>query len=137
MVTDIGDGKSFLESFDEITLDLIHSDFYMAKEFLQKEGIDVDEELEYSTQQVKKLKFLARAKMNSSKNEIILKTALEKLRVSIAENAEKAGRILRDLLRDKTPAVQYRKLEEWTDDEIREVLNDVDLVRLLEELEDD
>ena len=135
MVTDHEDKKNILETFDEITLDLIYSDIEMAKQLLEDEGFDHEKELQHGVQSIKKIQFLIKAQKNIIKDKKLLKLAFDKLKTSIAENAEKTGLLLKELLQSKTPAFQYRKLEEWTDDEIREVLNDVDIIRLLEELE--
>jgi len=51
------------------------------------------------------------------------------------ENAHRTTDVLIGLLQTKTPSVQYRKLEKWTDDEIRDVLADLDLIELMEELD--
>mgnify|MGYP000727062330 CR=1 FL=1 len=55
----------------------------------------------------------------------------------IRENSERASEALINLLHTKTPTFHYRKLENWTDDEIRDVLSDVDLIKLIEELKKD
>jgi len=137
MVSDNRNKKTMLDHFDDITLKQIHSNVEASNEFLSSEGLQPDEEIKYGIQQIKKLQFLAKAKLNQSKNEKLLQIAFERLKFSLAKNADKTGTVLKNLLQSKTPSVQYRKLKEWSDDEIREVLNDIDLVRLLEELDDE
>jgi len=131
------DKKNMLERFDDITLEQIHSNASAAKEFLLEEGLDPEKELEHGLKQIKKLQFLAKAKLNKAKDESLLEMAFAKLKQSISDNAQKTGDILKGFLQSKNPALQYRKLEKWTDEEIRDVLQDIDLVQLLEELEKD
>ena len=130
-----GDNKNLLECFDNITIDLISSNVEEAKVFLNEEGFDPNEELQYGLKQIKKLQFLAQAKLNKAKDNDLLEKAFHKLKQSFEKNSQKAGDILKELLIGKNTAVQYRKLENWTDNEIRDVLNDVDLVDLLEQLD--
>lgn len=137
MDTKKADKKNMLERFDDITLEQIHSNVNAAKEFLLEEGLDPEKELEHGLKQIKKLQFLAKAKLNKAKDEGLLEMAFAKLKQSISDNAQKTGDILRGFLQSKNPALQYRKLEKWTDEEIRDVLQDIDLVQLLEELEKD
>jgi hypothetical protein len=135
MATEKNKNVNLLEYFDDITLSMISSDADEAKAFLQECGLNSDEEIQYGIKQVQKLQFLAKAQLNMKKDSELLEKAFNVLKISIQENTQKAGHVLMDLLTSKRASLQYRNLEKWTDTEIRDVLNDIDLIDLLEKLE--
>ena len=126
--------KTVLDFFDSTALELLRTDLDYAKKFLQEEGFNLDEELSFSAKHITKLKFAVQAVTNKKKDQQLLQVAYARLKDAIQENAQKATETLKELLQSRAPSVQYRKIENWTDDEIREVLADIDLVKLLEEL---
>jgi len=127
--------KTILDRLDTIELKLLQEDIEYAKQYLKEEGIDLDEEQEFAAKSIKKVQFMAKAISNKIKDQTLLEVALMRIKKAIQENAQKTSDMLIGLLQTKTPSVQYRKLEKWTDDEIRDVLADVDLVKLMEELD--
>jgi hypothetical protein len=126
--------KTILERLDSVELELLQNDTEYAKQFLKEEGIDPEEELIFSNQFMKKIQFMALGLSNKQRDQNLLDIAFERIKEVIKENSEKASEALINLLHTKTPSVHYRKLENWSDDEIRDVLADVDLVMLIEEL---
>lgn len=126
---------SLLNRLDKVELEMLYQNTEHAKQFLKEEGFDIEKESEYAEQFMKKVKFLSLAHSNKQKDLRLLETAFARIKDAIKENAQKTTEMLITLLHSKTPAVHYRKLENWTDDEIRDVLADVDLVKLIEELE--
>jgi hypothetical protein len=124
-----------LNRLDKVELEMLHQNAEYAKQFLKEEGFDIEKESEYAEQFMKKVKFLSLAHSNKQKDLHLLEAAFARIKDAINENAQKTTEMLITLLHSKTPAVHYRKLENWTDDEIRDVLADVDLVKLMEELE--
>lgn len=127
--------KTILDRMDSVELELLQNDTEYAKQFLKEEGFNVQEEQSYGNQYMKKIRFMAAAVANKQQDEKLFERAYSRVKEAIQENAQKATDILISLLHSKTPSVHYRKLENWTDDEIREVLADVDLVKLMEELD--
>jgi hypothetical protein len=126
--------KTILDRLDKVELELLQHDTEYAKQFLIEEGIDIDMETEFSGQFIKKIRFMALGISNKQRDLKLLDVAFDKLKELIKENSERASEALINLLHAKTPSFQYRKLESWTDDEIRDVLSDVDLIKLIEEL---
>ncbi len=126
--------KTILDRLDKVELELLEHDTEYAKQFLTEEGIDVEKEMEFSGQFMKKIRFMALGLSNKQRDLRLIDVAFDKLKEVIRENSEKASEALINLLHTKTPSIHYRKLENWTDDEIRDVLSDVDLIKLIEEL---
>ena len=129
------DNKTILDRLDTVELKMLQHDVEYAKQYLQEEGLDVSEEENYALQHMKKVQFMAKAISNKKQDQSLLETAHKRIKKAIQQNAQKTTETLIALLQSKTPSVQYRKLETWTDDEIREVLADIDLVQLMEELD--
>lgn len=126
--------KTILDRLDKVELELLQHDTEYAKQFLMEEGIDPDKEIEFSGQFMKKIRFMALGMSNKQRDLKLLDVAFDRLKEVLKENSERASEALINLLHAKTPAIHYRKLENWTDDEIRDVLSDVDLIQLIEEL---
>jgi predicted phosphoribosyltransferase len=116
---------------------MIQQNVDYAKQYLLEEGFDVAKETEYAEQFLKKIRFHAQAISNKRNDLQLFEVAYNHLKQAIKENSEKTIQMLLPLLQSKAPAVHYRKLDKWTDDEIREVLADIDLVKLMEELSRD
>lgn len=127
--------KTILDLLDNVELELLQKDTEYAKEYLNEEGIDTDEEEAYAKQYMKKIQFMTKAMSYKKHDSTLLERAIERVKEVIAENASQTTETLMVLLQKKTPSIQYRKLENWTDEEIRDVLADVDLVKLMEELD--
>ena len=126
--------KTILDRLDKVELELLQHDTEYAKQFLMEEGIDPDKEIEFSGQFMKKIRFMALGMSNKQRDLKLLDVAFDRLKEVLKENSERASEALINLLHAKTPAIHYRKLERWSDDEIRDVLSDVDLIQLIEEL---
>ena len=126
--------KTILDRLDKVELELLQHDTEYAKQFLMEEGIDPDNEIEFSGQFMKKIRFMALGMSNKQRDLKLLDVAFDRLKEVLKENSERASEALINLLHTKTPAIHYRKLESWSDDEIRDVLSDVDLIQLIEEL---
>jgi hypothetical protein len=127
--------KTILDRLDNVELKMLQEDAGYAKQYLVEEGVNLDEEQEFAERFMKKVRFMARAISNEKQDQSLLEIAFEHLKEAIQENAQKTTSKLIALLQTKTPSVQYRKLDKWSDDEIRDVLADVDLVKLMEELD--
>lgn len=115
-------------------LNLIKDDCAYAKATLEEGGFNLDAEAEFAKKQINKLKFLANAIEKKNREQNLLEQAYIKLKSAINNAADKSVETWVSLLREKAPSVQFRKLESWTEEEIKAVLNDLDLVKLLEEL---
>lgn len=129
--------RTILDLLDRVELELLQKDTAYARQFLQEEGLNIEEEQEYARLYMKRTLFRAQAEANRKQDVSLLERAFERIKLAVAENASQTSETLRTLLHAKAPSLQYRKLENWTDEEIRDVLADVDLIKLMEELDKD
>lgn len=113
----------------------VSSNKEIATDFLKKEGIDVNKYVVSGIKEIRKSEFLRKALANKERDEGLMEKALVLLKQKIEENLSKSGDILIGLLMKNAPNVQFRSLDKLDDDEIREILTDVDLARLMEDLE--
>ena len=127
--------KNILDYIDNVELEMLKNDIEYTKKYLEEAGVNIIDEQDYAVQYMKKIKFMAKAVSNKKQEQSLLERAIEIVKKSIQENAQQTTVTLISMLQSKTPSLQYRKLEEWTDEEIRDVLTDVDLVKFMEELD--
>ncbi|MBK6627140.1 MAG: hypothetical protein IPK70_00005 [Flavobacteriales bacterium] len=124
-----------LRAFDELLLESLRLNDEAARAYLSNEGIDPNAEADYGKKVAKRIAFLMKAKQQQERDTGLLTRALDMLREKVAENAERTGEVLQRLLQARKPQVQFRNLSEWTDEQVRAVLDDVDIVELMEALE--
>ena len=127
---------SLWRNLDKLSANIIIEDYDAAKEHLAELEIDADELAPKGVNKFKKIQFLAKAKVNQAQDLSLLEKLRGKIKESFEQNATLAGEILRNALTEKKASFQFRKLEEWSDDQVREILADIDLAKLLEDLED-
>ena len=113
----------------------VSSDQETATDFLKKEGVDVNKYVTSGIKEIRKSTFLRKAQVNMERDESLMEKALVLLKQKIEENLSLTGNMLVGLLRQKAPNVQFRSLDKLDDEEIREILSNVDLAKLMEELE--
>lgn len=120
-----------LENIEKSILQLYLHNPELAKEELAAAGINVESLLEEGMNIIKQRQF---------------KIEVEKNRKNIHELFNKAKSLLNNLInRDREEAlsilstyqvkVQYRNLENFSEQELNDILRDVDLIKLVEELE--
>ncbi|WP_163380201.1 hypothetical protein [Cyclobacterium sp. SYSU L10401] len=114
----------------------VSSNHEVATDFLTSEGVDVSKYVTAGIKSIRKAEFLKKAQANKEKDESLMEKALVLLKQKIEENLTKSGEVLIGLLRQNAPNVQFRSLDNLDDDEIREILTDVDLAKLMEKLEE-
>jgi uncharacterized protein YaaW (UPF0174 family) len=129
--------EDFFERFDEAYEELLMYDGDEARAFLVEEGYDLEAGFLIRKKISKKLEFKLTALYNRQKDESLLEKAYEKLQVFISKNRELAGDELKILLQKAAPAYQFRNLEKLDDDGIRELLTEVDLVKFIEDLDNE
>jgi len=126
----------FIDNYHSLSINITDGDLEMAIEYLKEMDIDPDEIMKHGVKEFKRISFLAKAKANQLHDESLIVRLQIKIKESLARNAKLTGQILQNALSEKKVSFQFRSLEKWSEEEIREVLGDIDLVKLLEELED-
>lgn len=133
-MSDQGKKRKALNGIDALALYLIHTSADEARAFLQDEGLNVNEEEEYGQKAIKKLKFIAKAKANKARSADLMEQAVSMMKECLGKSTELVGEALRSALGERAASFQFRKLDKWTDTQMREVLNDVDVLQFMEAL---
>lgn len=111
-------------------IDFVSDDLDSAKRYLKENNVDIDIYLAKSKKRFKKLQFKMAA--------VSKKKAIESLfakAVALAEaDYNKSKSVLLGMLRAKAPDVQFRKLEELNEEEIKEILREVDLLQFIDKM---
>ena len=130
--------ESFFDKFDNAYEELLMTDVDEAKAFLVAEGFIADAKVDSYKKAIKKMKIELTASRNKQKDEALIKEKVfEKLKALINENKGLEGKELEKRLHEKAPAALFRNLDKLDDEGIRELLNEIDLVKLLEELDNE
>jgi len=113
----------------------ISTDSDSSYKYLSEQGINPDDVLREGIQEINRYLLLKKAAQNKREMQALLEKATFRIRKFIEENQTQPKDLLIHRLLEVSPAFQYRNLEQITDDEIREVLADVDLLKFLEDTE--
>lgn len=124
-----------LNKFSDLSLNVTNDDVQMATEFLKELGIDTEEEAEFGLKEIQRTYFLAKAHQNQARDNSLLKILQAKIKESFEKNASLTGQILQNALSQNRASFQFRNIENWSEDEMREVLSDIEITKLLEELD--
>jgi hypothetical protein len=127
---DNGKNKT-LDNIEKAMLESYLHDPNHAVEDLESAGFNVESLVSEGLDIINQYKFKLRVAENKSKLQSLLNKAKELFIAKAKVNRPEALAILSTL----QAKVQYRNITEFSDDELNEVLKDVDLVKLIEELE--
>lgn len=128
--------NSIFDYFEELSSNSVSENFDTAKAFLSELDIDVNELRSTGRNEFKKTFFLYNAKVQENKDLHLLNKVKDKLKESFERNMSLAGDILKNAISERKASFQFRNLDKWSDEELRDVLVDTDLAKLLEDLED-
>jgi len=123
------------EKFEDLSMNVTNDDVQMATEFLKELGIDAEEESVFGLKEIQRTYFLYKAHQNQSRDKSLLQILQTKISESFEKNASLTGQILQNALSQNRASFQFRNIENWSEDEMREVLSDIDLTKLLEDLD--
>lgn len=122
-----------------------HIDDGMMEFFMNGDILDIDEYLgemkvkekdkKRQIQLAKKIRFKAQARLNQVKDEQLLEKAIKKIRSIVNESAEVSTSILQNMLLKAGVPVQFRNLKNLSEEDIKNVLTDINIVQLMEEIE--
>lgn len=127
---------AIFKNFDELSANVTIEDFDAAKEFLDGLKIDAGKLSAQGAGEFKKALFLAKAQANQTRDQSLLEKLRDKIKESMERNAALTGEILKGVLAERKASFQFRNLEKWSDEELRDVLGDIDLTKLMEDLDD-
>ena len=118
----------------EAIMEIIRSDTEEAKAIIKEEGLDPENEIAAGLKFIRMMDFKAQAILNQQKDEKLYDLALAKIRNTVHSEFSKTGKALRELIKVRAPSFQFSNLENLSDEDLREILNNIDLIKLIEQL---
>lgn len=100
-------------------------------DMLRSEGYDPDRVEKTGISRIKKLLFQQEVAMKKEKMANLYSMAIERLQVATAETKE----AFLALLRTKAPSLQFRNLENLDEENIKQILNETEILDLMDKLE--
>lgn len=107
-----------------------------ANEYLLEEGFNVDSLLNKSLKHIKKTELILKAEKDKSNVKSLIQEALTEIKKIIEKNQGLSTVELVNILSERAPSFHYRSLEKWDDNQIIEVLEDIDLIKFIEEIDE-
>jgi hypothetical protein len=98
-------------------------------------GVSKDEYLGNKLRMIKRLKFKSKAQLNKGKNEYLLEIALHKVQNIIESANETVKEELEKLILTRSPQFQFRNIEKLEEEDLKELLNDLGVIDIIEDLE--
>lgn len=128
--------NNVIDIVNSALLDYIHEDNSFARDYLEDNGIDSILERSRIDKELKKRFTLARGNEKRMKDKSLLNQVIEQIRSINLSRKNESSENLQGLLASSGFGLQFRNLDKWSDEEMREALSDVDLIKLLEKLKD-
>jgi len=136
----LSEKENAIKNLNEIVDDLILNNKSEANDILNEEGINTRDLVERNLNFIKKLKVRIEIETNKKNKQStnLLQLALTKLEELKNKSIDSPKKILKTMLensKDKKLSLQFRKLENMTDEEALEILDDTQLLELINNLE--
>ncbi|WP_138434171.1 hypothetical protein [Winogradskyella algicola] len=122
--------KGFTESH-------LSGDINDIRKSLSDYGVDLDANSQRQDKLIKQLKFKLRASINEEKDNALLKKAVESFQDAIQKGLDKPIAYLNQLIKQNQVEFQFNKLDKLSEDEIKEIIKDQNLIEIIELLEDE
>ena len=98
-------------------------------------GVSKEEYLDKKLKMIKRLKLKSKAQLNKAKNENLLDIALQKVQSIIDSANESVKEELEKLILTRSPQFQFRNIEKLEEEDLKELLNDLGIIDIIEDLE--
>lgn len=86
---------------------------------------------------IKRIQFSAKASLNKQKDEYLLNLVVSQFQAAIEKNTEKPLYMLQNLITTGDLGVQFRNLASLTEEDLKDLIRDKNLLDLLEKLNDE
>tara|TARA_R110002050_G_scaffold158381_5_gene287691 strand:+ start:13435 stop:13842 length:408 start_codon:yes stop_codon:yes gene_type:complete len=128
--------KEYLNIMDEFLLSSLKEGNTAAVDsILQENGYDLSEINSISNKSFKRISFEIKAQLNLRKDERLLDKVSTYFKEALEKNTEKPISYLRQLVSYNQVTFQHRNLEKLSQEEIKGIIRDYNLLEILEKLE--
>lgn len=123
--------KESLSNFDKA----IPSDLVRIQ--LEAEGVNLKEQDELQNKFIKQLTFKLKSKSNKEKQENMLEKASNFFKDALNKGLDKPVAYMNNLIKTNQLQTQFSRLEKMSEDQIKEIIKDQNLIEILEMLEEE
>lgn len=120
-----------LDRFVEMSMEAYSGD----DSFYDEAGINKEAYLEEMLQKIRRLNMKTRAALQQSKNEKMMEEAARRLEHIIRHGSDKEKQLLQGQLPSRMARVLYRNVNEISADDLREIVNEMDLLDMMDKLD--
>jgi hypothetical protein len=120
-----------LDRFVEMSMEAYSGD----DSFYDEAGINKEAYLEEMLQKIRRLNMKTLAALQQSKNEKMMEEAARRLEHIIRHGSDKEKQLLQGQLPSRMAGVLYRNVNEISADDLREIVNEMDLLDMMDKLD--
>ena len=120
-----------------ITESHLSGDITDIRKGLSDYGVDLHANSKRQDKLIKQLKFKLRGLVHEEKDDALLQRAAESFQDAIIKGIEKPVAYLNNLIRENRVEMLYNKLDKLSEEEIKEIIKDQNLIELIELLENE
>ncbi len=106
-------------------------------EMLGHDDIDAAERKKRKKMFANKIRFLSLATVQKERSEKLLEKATTLFKDAISKNLDKPLNVLKGMIQRQELSVQFRSLDRLTEENIKEIIKDANLIEIIEQLEDE
>jgi len=130
--------SNFIKKIDTVIINqTLVDDFTSLDAELESLGYNIDDINRFSEKMYKRQSFLLTGMINKQKDANLLEKAALLFHKAVEEKIDKPVNYLKSLIQNNRFQIQYRNLENLSNDEIKEIIKDQNLLELLEKLENE
>ena len=123
--------KESLDNFDKAIPD------NLVRKQLEMEGVDLDEQSLLQDKFIKQLKFRLKSKSIVLKNDSMLDKASNYFKDALTKGLDKPIAYMNELMRTNNLQTQFNRLDKLSEEQIKDIIKDQNLIEILEMLEDE
>jgi hypothetical protein len=121
--------NSFIKKLDKAIINqALEDESSLLDAELEKMGYNISEIEKFAQKKFKTQKFFLKGVINKQKDDFLLEKASLLIHSGIEKNLDKPVNYLRTLIQNNQFHVQYRNLENLTNDEIKDIIKDQNLL---------
>ncbi len=123
--------KESLDNFEKAIPD------NLVRKQLEMEGVDLDEQSLLQDKFIKQLKFRLKSKSTVLKNDSMLDKASNYFKDALTKGLDKPIAYMNNLIQTNQLQTQFSRLEKMSEEQIKDIIKDQNLIEILEMLEEE
>lgn len=109
----------------------------LVRKQLEAEGVNLDEQALSQEKFIKQLRFKLRSKRTTVKYDLMLEKASNYFKDALTKGLDKPIAYMNELMRTNNLQTQFNRLDKLSEEQIKDIIKDQNLIEILEMLEDE